>query len=133
MLSCTGLALFGTLCLAAFFSVLTTLSLGATYALYRFWCILKQAETLPDALQVRLPFPAPASRSREALTPGRSRLASAQDFQEEAAALLLPGAYQDEGSTKVRFDGVVKKEDGEGARLNDLKDSGHKEENNGGA
>ncbi|GAA5844056.1 hypothetical protein JCM9279_003718 [Rhodotorula babjevae] len=92
-LATAGLVLFGVLCFAAFFSVLATLSLGATYASYRFYTILKQSETLPDAIQ---------------------------DFQDEAAALLLPGSYQDgETSSKVRFNGVVKKEDGEGASLND--------------
>lgn len=48
-----GLVLFGVLCFAAFFSVLATLSLGATYAVYRFYTILKQSKTLPDAIQVR--------------------------------------------------------------------------------
>ncbi|BGP47252.1 hypothetical protein JCM10450v2_003104 [Rhodotorula kratochvilovae] len=93
-----GLLLVGTLVVVAFLSFIATVWIGGAYALYRFWTILKQADTLPDAIQ---------------------------DFQDEAVALLLPSRAQaGEASSKVRFNGVVKEEGGGDGKLNDLKPVG---------
>ncbi|GAA6054152.1 hypothetical protein JCM3770_003221 [Rhodotorula araucariae] len=89
-----GLFLVGTLAVIAFLSFIATVWIGGVYAVYRFWTILKHADTLPEALQ---------------------------DFQDEAVTLLVPSRAQNgDASSKVRFNGVVKAEGGGDGKLNDL-------------